>query len=453
VRFQSFVHFGLIALAVVLCTTAPATSQAPLRLELVADGLSLPLFATAPPGDTGRVFILEKETGLVRIVRDGALLGIPFVNIGDQISTNSERGLLGLAFHPGYAENGAFFLSYTRNDGASVISRWSVSVDPDIADANSEEVLFVIPQPAQNHNGGMIAFGPDGYLYFSPGDGGGGGDPFENGQDLSTPLGAMLRVDVDMPDGGTHFSIPPDNPFVADDEADSRIWAYGLRNPWRFSFDRETGDLFIADVGQDLVEWIHFQQAGAAGGQNYGWPVFEGDLCYDDSPLCDSPELFVSPVLVYDRSFGRSITGGYVYRGGRIPWLRGSYFYGDFLSRRIAAFRLEDAAVTDWVEYTTELGEGLSPARGTLSSFGEDGAGELLVVDFSQGRVFRIVPDTVAADITASGEVNAVDVQLVINAALGLDTDGLVTDIDGDGVVNAVDVQLVINAALGIGLD
>ena len=446
-----------IAVPMLLATlvmTLPAMAQrAPLLLEPVASGFSLPLFATAPPGDTGRIFVLEKESGLVLIVKDGVRLAEPFLNIKDLISTQSERGLLGISFHPDYAENGAFFLSYTRTNGASVLSRWQVSDDPDVADAASESVLMVIPQPAQNHNGGMIAFGPDGYLYFGVGDGGGSGDPFENGQDRSNPLGAMLRIDVDTPGPDTPYSIPADNPFVDTAGADPRIWAYGLRNPWRFSFDRETGDLWIADVGQNTVEWIHFQPAGSEGGQNYGWPVFEGDLCFDENPLCDSPELFVPPIFVYDRDFGRSITGGYAYRGGRIPWLEGVYLYGDYLSSRIAGFRWDGATVSDFTEFTDELRVGLSPTLGLISSFGEDGRGEVLVVEYNRGRVSRIVPDTIPEDVTASGEVNAVDVQFVINAALGLDTGNLVTDVNGDGEANAIDVQLVINAALGVGTD
>lgn len=445
-------RFWLGVISVLFFVALPARGDAPLRLEVVGEGLPQALFATAPPGDRERVFAVEKNTGRVRILRDGATVPEPFVDIGARISTQGERGLLGMAFHPEYGSNGYFFLSYTNAGGDSVLSRWEVSAaDPDAADADSEVILFTIPQPRSNHNGGMIAFGPDGYLYFGVGDGGGGGDPFANGQNLATPLGAILRIDVDESSAAGPYTVPADNPFVATAGADPRIWAYGLRNPWRFSFDRLTGDLYIADVGQDLVEWVHVQRVDSPGGENYGWPVFEGDLCFDDNPLCASPELFVAPVFVYERDFGRSITGGYVYRGGRIPWLRGTYFYGDFVTSRVASFRFDGAhgpQATNQIEWTAALNTGLSPSLGNITSFGEDGRGELLIADFGNGRVLRVVPDTVPEDVTASGRVDAVDVQFVINAALGLDTGGRRTDIDGDGAVTAVDVQLVINAAL-----
>jgi glucose/arabinose dehydrogenase len=367
----------------------PAEAPAPLSvaLEPFVSGLEQPTDIVHAGDGSGRLFVLQK-TGLARVVQDGTLLEAPFLDLTNAVSTDSERGLLGIAFHPAYAENGRFFVNYTRRDGDTVIAEFSVSDDPNTAAPASERVLLTIPQPYANHNGGDLAFGPDGYLYIGMGDGGSGGDPENNGQDPSTLLGSMLRIDVDGgADSGDPYSIPADNPFVGSDEAAPETWAYGLRNPWRFSFDRETGDLWIADVGQNAFEEINRQPAASAGGENYGWNITEGSSCFNEAdpstPLesCDTEGL-TGPVLEYPHSEGRSVTGGYVYRGEAIPALVGHYVFGDFVSGTLwAAAPQEDGGYA-----STELSDsGLS-----VVAFGEDEAGELYVADFG-GDLYRMV--------------------------------------------------------------
>lgn len=352
------------------------------RLEQIATGLSFPLYLTAPPGDLHRLFIVEK-TGAIRIVKDGALLPTPFLNLGGQVSGGMEQGLLGLAFAPDYATTGRFVVHSTDPAGTTRVSIFQVSGDPDVADAASERVIFTASQPFDNHNGGQIAFGPDGFLYLGLGDGGGANDPGGRGQDLSEPLGSILRLDVQS---GTSYTVPPDNPFVGQANALPEIWSYGLRNPWRFSFDRLTEDLYIADVGQNRSEEIDVAPTatGRGKGVNYGWSIMEGSDCFLGDQ-CDQTGLTL-PVFSYDHSQGCSITGGYVYRGAAIPALQGQYFYGDYCRGWVRSIRYADGAAGELTDWPT-----LRPG-GSVTSFGEDAAGELYVL-VAEGGVFRFVPE------------------------------------------------------------
>lgn len=310
---------------------------------------------------------------------NGQLTPDPFLDITGIVSSRAnERGLLGLAFHPDYASNGRFFVNYSQLRGATVIAEYRVSADPDRADPTSAQVLLTQEQPFANHNGGMLAFGPDGMLYVALGDGGAAGDPQNHAQRLDTWLGTLLRLDVSEP--GV-YRVPSDNPFVGVPEARAEIWAYGLRNPWRFSFDRATGDLFIADVGQNLYEEIDFAPASSPGGENYGWKLMEGFSCFvEGSPQCNSLR-FTDPIAVYGRDAGCSVTGGYVYRGAAHLALVGAYVFGDYCSGNVWTLR-RDAAGAWQMTLQGEI-----DAR--ITSFGEDEAGELYLTD-DAGRLLRL---------------------------------------------------------------
>lgn len=349
-----------------------------LALEIVSDGFDAPVFVTAPPGDTRRLFVVE-QPGRIRVVLDGSVLATPALDLTSTTSDGGERGLLSVAFHPDYDANGFVFVNHTDNRGDTRILRFTAS-SPDQLDLASEEVVLVVGQPFANHNGGQIAFGRDGMLYIGMGDGGSGGDPQGHGQDLGTLLGALLRIEVN---GALPYRIPSDNPFVARPGAAGEIWSYGLRNPWRFSFDGATGDLFIGDVGQNRLEEISWAPGSSAGGENFGWSVLEGSSCFN-SATCDSSAM-VLPILEYDHADGCSVTGGYVYRGSMIPELTGRYFFGDFCDGWIRSFRPEAGGATDLADHSPELGSVPS-----LASFGEDAAGELYVTSLN-GTVYRIV--------------------------------------------------------------
>jgi glucose/arabinose dehydrogenase len=360
-------------------TAGPADpTQVRLELETVVSNLDRPLGIVHAGDGSGRLFILEKP-GRIRILRSDALEDRPFLDLTDRVgSSGSEQGLLGLAFHPNYADNGRLFTNYTDRNGDTVISQFLVSDDPDRAEPGSEQVLLTLDQPAANHNGGHLAFGPDGYLYIGTGDGGAAGDQFGNGQNARTLLGAMLRLDIDS---AQPYAIPGDNPFVGDDAARDELWAIGLRNPWRYSFDRLTGDLYIADVGQNTYEEVNRQPASSAGGENYGWPIMEGLHCFPADGACDQSGL-VLPVHEYDHSQGCSVTGGYVYRGQRYPVLQGIYLFGDYCSGII--WGMAAAGGDSW--RTAKLLQ--TDAR--ISSFGEDEAGELYLVDIAGGGLSRL---------------------------------------------------------------
>jgi len=371
--------------------TVQQPAATPITAQLLIPGLTQPLFVCSPPGDNDRLFIVER-TGRIRIYKNGAILSRPFIDLSSKITTSgSEQGLLGLAFHPDYSSNGYFYVNYVDHSGDSHIARFSVSAtDPDSAVLSSEKTILFVNQPYSNHNAGMLAFGPnDGYLYFGLGDGGSGGDPQNRAQNLDSLFGKLLRVDVDS---GDPYSIPPSNPFVGNSNARPEIWAYGLRNPWRFSFDRQTGDLYIGDVGQNAVEEVDYQPVSSSGGQNYGWRLMEGDRCYNPSSNCD-PGGLTPPILTYyhsDPGNPCSITGGYVYRGCAIPDLTGTYFYADYCYGHVWSFKYDGTTLSDWQDRTNELGlNNLS-----ISSFGEDAAGEIYIVDLG-GSVYKIVPDGV----------------------------------------------------------
>jgi glucose/arabinose dehydrogenase len=351
-----------------------------IELLLVAGGFEEPVYLTAPPGDAARLFVVER-TGRVRIVRGGTVLARPFLDLSERVSTlGSEQGLLSIAFHPEHASNGRFYASYTNTAGDTRIVRYTLSADPDVADAASGDTVLAVDQPYANHNGGLVAFGPDGYLYVGLGDGGAGGDPHGHGQNPGTLLGSLLRLDVDV---ATRYAVPGDNPFVRRTGARPEIWALGLRNPWRFSFDRGNGDLYIADVGQSAREEVSFEPGRSAGGRNYGWNIMEGSVCYSPRTGCATTGLTL-PVYDYAHPEGCSITGGYVYRGSAYPALRGRYFFGDYCGGFIRSFVVVDGQAVGVQDHSRNAG--LVPR---LSSFGEDGVGELYVSSLS-GSIWRI---------------------------------------------------------------
>lgn len=362
-------------------TPIPENPVTSINLALVAGGFVKPVYLTHA-GD-GRLFVVEQD-GTIRIIQDGVVLPQPFLDIDQQVgSSQSEQGLLSVAFHPKFGENGRFFVYHTDNDGDTVISRFQVRADdPNQADPGSELVLLTLPQPYGNHNGGLIKFGPDGYLYVGLGDGGSANDPLLAGQDRSTLLGKILRLDVDFNEAG--YAVPATNPFVNDENARNEIWAYGLRNPWRFSFDRLTGDLYIADVGQNIWEEVHFQPANSPGGENYGWNIMEGTHCFQ-TETCDQTGLEM-PVVDYqhgDRSC--SVTGGYVYRGQQFLGLYGNYFYGDYCSGKV--WSLLPQPDGSWVNNLVWDQAGLF-----ISSFGEDVNGELYLLSYGNGVVYQVQP-------------------------------------------------------------
>jgi glucose/arabinose dehydrogenase len=353
---------------------------------LVASGLDRPVYVTAPPGDTARLFILEQHTGHIRIldIASGKLNSTPFLTI-DNVSDGNEEGLLGLAFPPDYSNSGRFYVNYTQHS-QTIIARGVVSSDADVAGAQLE-TLMAIDQPFSNHNGGWMGFGPDGMLYIASGDGGSANDPQNHAQALDDRLGKILRVDVSA---GIGFSSPSDNPFV-DDDGDDTVWAYGLRNAWRCSFDRSTGDLYMADVGQEQIEEINIQPADSNGGENYGWSCKEGTQCTTNDS-CDCSDALVDPVFEYTHGDGCSITGGYVYRGSAIPSLEGMYFYADFCSDQIWTIMVEGLTASESTNRTDELRPSSGLGIDAISSFGEDAAGELYICDLFDGEVFKIVP-------------------------------------------------------------
>jgi glucose/arabinose dehydrogenase len=371
---------GVIGSTVV--TVVAATPDAPglLTLQQIASGLDFPLYLTAPPGDA-RLFIVEKG-GAIRIIKDGLVLETPFLDLSAKVSTGPEQGLLGLAFPADYATTGRFVVHYTDPAGDTRVSTFRTSADPDQADPGSESVILTADQPGGSHNGGQILFGPDGLLYIGLGDGGSReGNDRGRAQSLGDLLGAILRIDIAA---GAPYSIPPDNPFTGIDGARPEIWNYGFRNPWRFSFDRGTGDVYIADVGEKRWEEVNVSTAaeGAGRGLNYGWSRMEGTDCMNAS-TCDTAGITL-PLVQYDHDAGCSITGGYVYRGDQIPSLQGHYFYADFCEGWVRSFRLQDGAAVEAREWPP-----LRPGR-QVTSFGEDSRGELYLLT-GEGSVFKIV--------------------------------------------------------------
>ena len=342
----------------------------------ITGGLEKPVGLSNAGDGSNRLFIIE-QPGDIRILQQGSLLPNPFLDIRRRVgSRGSEQGLLGLAFSPTYRQDGFFYVNYTNLDGDTVIARFQASLDdPQRADPQSEKLLLQVKQPFPNHNGGGMAFGPDGYLYLGLGDGGSGGDPQGNGQSLETLLGKLLRIDVSQ---GEPYSIPTGNPF-ASSGGRPEIWAFGLRNPWRFSFDRQTGDLYIGDVGQNRWEEIDFLPAGSPGGANFGWNFFEGTHPYQGEPPPGQP--FVLPAVEYSHDQGCSVTGGVVYRGVRLPAWQGVYLFGDYCSGNV--WGLKRAAEGRWLQAL------LFQGVGGITTFGEDESGEVYLADHS-GLVYTL---------------------------------------------------------------
>jgi glucose/arabinose dehydrogenase len=390
-------------------SAAAMNAEAPTIWPIIAfeqvniGNLASPVHLTNAGDGSGRIFIVERD-GRIRLVKNGSLETTPFLDISGHVLSGGEQGLLSVAFPPDYAQRQRFYVYYTQMNGNNVVARIHVSGNPDLADASSEEQILELPHPFQtNHNGGQLAFGPDGYLYIAPGDGGGGGDPYGNAQNPASLLGKVLRIDVEgkipttTPDSpykiflplvgsgtGLPYSIPPDNPFTNQPGYRPEIWALGLRNPWRFSFDSATGDLYIADVGQNEVEEVNFQPASSAGGENYGWNILEGSLCYNPPSGCTPPANYTAPVVEYSHgtndSNGCSITGGFVYRGTAYPDLQGIYFYADYCQGRIWGLKLENFAGQSQLLLDTNYNP---------SSFGEDENGEVYLVSLS-GQVYKL---------------------------------------------------------------
>jgi len=364
--------------------TAPDPTQYKLSV-VVAENIEHPVYVTNAGDGSNRMFVVD-QTGLILIIGADGVLPDPFLDITSLVTQAirtgySEMGLLGLVFHPNYAENGQFFVHYNRNgDGMTMLVRYHVSAgDPNRADPDSAEIILTQAQPFGNHDGGQITFGPDGYLYMGLGDGGSAGDPQGNGQNPATLLGTILRIDVD---GDAPYSIPPDNPGLNDHpELAPEVWAWGLRNPYRFSFDSVTGDLYIADVGQNQWEEVNFQSADSSGGENYGWRVWEGTHRYSNEA---DPGNTVMPVLEYSHEVGCSVTGGYVYRGQSMPDLQGIYIYGDYCRGLVfAAYRDMEG---NWQNID------FMQTGHLISGFGVDEAGELYLVSYNSGKVFKFGP-------------------------------------------------------------
>jgi glucose/arabinose dehydrogenase len=380
---------ALIVLGALLGAMAVPASAAPadatIRLELRASGLSSPVFVTSARDGTGRLFIVE-QTGRIRIYKDGAVLATPFLSIGSQVSKGNEQGLLGLAFHPSYATNRKLYVNFTDVHGDTVVREYRASsTNSNVVATSTARTILKVAQPYDNHNGGMLAFGPDGYLYIGLGDGGDSGDPGNRAQRTDTLLGKMLRINVNGSTSTKNYLNPSSNPYVGR-TGRNEIWQIGLRNPWRFSFDRATGNLWIGDVGQG--KWEEIDRAvrtskGAGRGVNWGWRVLEGFHCYKPSSGCSTSGK-MKPMLEYEHVAGRcSVTGGYVYRGTDVPALVGGYVFADYCTGEIWVI----TAVAPPPAPKTLLLDASFP----ISSFGENAAGELLVLDYDGGRMYAIV--------------------------------------------------------------
>jgi glucose/arabinose dehydrogenase len=387
VLWPRYVFVLVLLLVLTACGGGGGSSPAPsarnsIALTTFATGLSSPVDLQAVDDNSGRLFVVE-QAGTIRILQAGTLLARPFLDIRSRVNFAGEMGLLGLALHPGFAQNQRFYVNYVRRLGTgqiqSVIAEYRVSAaDANQADPASERILLTVNQPFTNHKGGQLAFGPDGFLYIGLGDGGGEGDPSGNAQNLQTVLGKMLRIDVDRSTGALPYGIPADNPFVGGAGL-PEIWAYGLRNPFRFSFDVPTGRLFAGDAGQDLFEEVDLLQRGG----NFGWNIMEGLHCFKPAIGCNMSGL-VLPIAEYTHAEGAAVIGGFVYRGSAIPALVGSYVFGDFGSGTI--WRLTQDASGAWQRVT------LFSGGPNISSFGRDAAGELYVMDYGAGAILKVSP-------------------------------------------------------------
>ena len=392
----------LIILLFGVCLNAKTNQLAVIRVAKVP---AKAIYITQPKQEKNRLFVVNQK-GFIHIIENEKTLKTPFLDISDRVhgslTPGSEEGLLGLAFHPDYADNGYFYVNYVNKNDSTIVSRFSTSDEINLADKDSEKRILAIPQPYGNHNGGHMAFGPkDGFLYIGLGDGGKWGDPFNNAQDINTLLGSILRIDID---NGEPYSIPKDNPFLGQDYKKEEIFCYGLRNPWRFSFDRETNDLIIGDVGQDLWEEINWTSWEESRGGNFGWRTMEANHCYNPEDFCDTTGL-IMPVHEYPNNAaymkiligmddkeatGCSVTGGYVYRGKDIQHLWGTYIFGDYCTGRIWSFKLRDGKPTSFTNVRKEIKRNSKDVPIFISSFGEDNFGELYVVDYL-GAVYKFI--------------------------------------------------------------
>jgi glucose/arabinose dehydrogenase len=380
--WAGMVMLGSAAVWAQPCAEPAANAALPaVALQQVVQGLREPVHIVVAPGDTGRLYVVE-QAGVVRIVERGQLRPEPFLDIRSQVDSGGEKGLLSIAFHPKYRDNGLFFLDYTATDGAGLhtrISRWRRAT-ADRADPKSETLLLRIGQPYSNHNGGQLAFGPDGYLYIGMGDGGSGNDPHDHGQNPDSLLGKLLRIDVDRHEGARAYTVPADNPFIKTPGYRPEIWALGLRNPWRFSFDMRTGALWLADVGQGRFEEIDVIRKGG----NYGWRVMEGNICTPGISASCKTAGYEPPIFTYPHPEGFSVTGGFVYRGSAIPGLCGAYLYADYVTKRLWALRAQNGRVTTQGE--------LMRMPHAVSSFGQDEAGEVYLADHRAGKILKLLP-------------------------------------------------------------
>ena len=368
----------------------------------IADGFKKPLFITSYPTDSNLLYVVE-QAGRIIVIENGEKLKRPFLDIKKQVVNPSrpgdERGLLGFAFHPNHTKNGKFYINYMNNDGYTVVSEFTVK-NKQRANHSSERILFDLKQPFSNHNGGHMAFGPDGYLYISIGDGGKSGDPNNAGQDLNTIFGKVIRIDVNQ----TPYGIPKSNPYYGQENKRGEIWAWGLRNVWRFSFDRKNGDIFYGDVGQNKWEEINYEPAKSKGGVNYGWRIMEARHCYNPEDNCNESGL-TQPILEYpnDANYmrtltgmdqpdvdGCSVTGGYVYRGKKIKGLQGTYLFGDYCSGNVWSFKVENGKAVEFQNRTEEINLAEGEFTNYISSFGEDADGELYIIDYN-GGVYKII--------------------------------------------------------------
>ncbi|HYE02408.1 MAG TPA: PQQ-dependent sugar dehydrogenase [Phycisphaerales bacterium] len=440
-----------IACAALALAAAPRPADAQdANLELFKSGLSQPLHMVTPPGEPNRQFIVQRG-GVIRVVENGVLLPTPFLTITGVQTQNLEQGLLGLAFPPDYTITRRFYVNYVVprgvldpngvDRGRTVVARYTTSANPNIANTTGE-TLFTEDQPFANHNGGTLQFGPDGLLYIGMGDGGSGNDPGNRAQSLTTRLGKMLRIDASA---ATGYTIPPSNPYAGSPTTPNEIYMLGLRNPWKFSFDRLTGALYIADVGQDMQEEVNYFPPGAGNNANLGWRCMEGTFCTGLSGCtCNSPALWM-PVHTYAHptpQASRSVTGGYVYRGNAIPRWRGRYFFADFVTNELWSFKLCGGIATDLVEHGADLRSG-----GTITTFGgvagiaEDAAGELYIVELFGNRVLKIVPQFPPADWDRNGSVGTSDISSFLsNWFADLTNATRVSDINGDCIVGTSDV-------------
>ncbi|UCE17145.1 MAG: PQQ-dependent sugar dehydrogenase [Gemmatimonadota bacterium] len=442
---------------VVLLVAVPMCgAHAELALDVAFPHLSInrPVDLQNAGDGSDRIFVVE-QAGRIHVFENSQDVQSTdiFLDIQNRVNrSGNEEGLLGLAFHPDYEHNGYFYVDYTAsNPRRTVIARYTVSgTDPDVADVNSEIVLLEIEQPFSNHNGGQISFGPDGYLYISVGDGGAAGDPQGNGQNLQTLLGAILRIDVDNPDIGFNYSIPSDNPFAHNQFGYAEeIYAYGLRNPWRFSFDSETGWLWAADVGQNTIEEIDIIEKG----KNYGWDIMEGSACFEPPSNCDTTGL-TFPIWEYDHSLGQSITGGFVYRGTSTPQLTGKYLYADYVTGRIWSLQYDGQNPPSNTElFDTDL---------NISSFGVDEDNELYFCAFD-GSIYKISSSSCMSKGDANGDCafDVLDALMVVNVILdavdptpdqfwSADCNGPEGNCDGDGQVDVLDALKIVNLILGL---